>query len=95
MSCALTGVYSSTSATSTQDGSLLLVPWLFAQAATKATGLKLINEITWVKPNPQPRQFKRRLVSATEPIFHFVKSDAYRYFPERFAEGVEPDPAQA
>jgi site-specific DNA-methyltransferase (adenine-specific) len=71
-----------------EDGSLLLVPWLFAQVATKATGLKLINEITWVKPNPQPRQFKRRLVSATEPIFHFVKSNAYRYFPERFAEGA-------
>lgn len=72
-----------------EDGSLLLVPWQFAREATRASGLKLINQITWVKPNPEPRQFKRRLVPATEPIFHFVKSDSYRYFPERFSEGLK------
>jgi site-specific DNA-methyltransferase (adenine-specific) len=70
-----------------EDGSLLLVPWLFAKRAAQETELKLINMITWVKPNPQPRQFKRRLVSATEPIFHFVKSDGYKYYPDRFLEG--------
>ena len=69
------------------NGSLLMIPWLFASRASHETGLKLINQITWVKPNPQPRQFKRRLVSATEPVFHFVKSDNYRYFPDRFLEG--------
>lgn len=70
-----------------EDSSLLLVPYLLASEVTKKTGLKLINQITWVKPNPQPRQFTRRLVSATEPVFHFVKSSSYKYFPDRFLEG--------
>lgn len=71
------------------DGSLLLVPYQFAHRAAHESGVKLINQITWVKPNPEPRQFKRRLVSATEPIFHFVRTDSYRYYPERFLEGLD------
>jgi site-specific DNA-methyltransferase (adenine-specific) len=67
-----------------EDGSLLLAPYLFAHQAIQRTGVKLINIITWVKPNPEPRQYRRRLVSSTEPIFHFVKSDAYHYYYERF-----------
>ncbi len=67
-----------------EEGSLLLVPYLFAHRLTQSTGAKLINLITWVKPNPEPRQYKRRLVSSTEPIFHFVKTNEYKYFYERF-----------
>jgi len=67
-----------------ENGSLQLAPYLFANAAVQHTGVKLINIITWVKPNPEPRQYRRRLVNSTEPIFHFVKSDEYRYFYERF-----------
>jgi site-specific DNA-methyltransferase (adenine-specific) len=67
-----------------EDSSLLLVPYLFAKKAVERTGVKLINVITWVKPNPQPRQYRRRLVSSTEPFFHFVKSDAYQYHYDRF-----------
>jgi hypothetical protein len=67
-----------------EGSSLQLAPYLFAHAAVQRTGVKLINVITWVKPNPEPRQYRRRLVSSTEPIFHFVKSDEYRYFYERF-----------
>jgi len=67
-----------------ENGSLQLAPYLFAHAAVQRTGVKLINIITWVKPNPEPRQYRRRLVNSTEPIFHFVKSDEYRYFYERF-----------
>jgi site-specific DNA-methyltransferase (adenine-specific) len=67
-----------------EDGSLILVPYLFAKKAVERTGVKLINVITWVKPNPEPRQYKRRLVSSTEPIFHFVKSDDYHYYPQNF-----------
>jgi len=66
------------------DGSLVLAPYLFAHAAIQRTGVKLINLITWVKPNPEPRQYRRRLVSSTEPIFHFVKSNEYNYFYDRF-----------
>ncbi len=60
-----------------KDGSLLLVPHRFAIAASDRA--KLINAITWVKMNPTPRQGKRRMVSATEPFFHFVKSKDYFY----------------
>ena len=70
-----------------KDSNLLLVPYRFALAAT-ATGLvKLVNEITWVKRNPTPRQFRRRLVSSTEPFFHFAKSDDYFYDLKAFLAG--------
>ena len=62
-----------------KDSNLLLVPYRFALAATQTGLVKLVNEITWVKRNPTPRQFRRRLVSSTEPFFHFVKSDNYYY----------------
>ena len=61
------------------DSNLLLVPYRFALAATETGLVKLVNEITWVKRNPTPRQFQRRLVSSTEPFFHFAKSDDYFY----------------
>ena len=61
------------------DSNLLLVPYRFALAATETEVVKLVNEITWVKRNPTPRQFQRRLVSSTEPFFHFAKSDNYYY----------------
>ncbi len=62
-----------------EDSNLLLVPYRFAIEATNIGLVKLVNEITWVKRNPTPRQFRRRLVSSTEPFFHFVKSDDYFY----------------
>ena len=62
-----------------EDSNLLLVPYRFAIAATKTGLVKLVNEITWVKRNPTPRQFRCRLVSSTESFFHFVKSDSYFY----------------
>ena len=62
-----------------KDSNLLLVPYRFALAATQTGLVKLVNEITWVKRNPTPRQFRRRLVSSTEPFFHFAKSDDYYY----------------
>ncbi len=61
------------------EASLLLVPYRFAIAATERFGVRLVNNVTWVKQNPTPRQFRRRLVSSTEPFFHFVKSPAYFY----------------
>lgn len=62
-----------------EDSNLLLVPYRFAIAATKTGLVRLVNEITWVKRNPTPRQYRRRLVSSTEPFFHFVKSNDYFY----------------
>ena len=74
-----------------QESNLLLVPYRFALAATETGLVKLVNEITWVKRNPTPRQFRRRLVSSTEPFFHFAKSDNYFYNLQAFlAEARAP-----
>lgn len=62
-----------------EDSSLLMVPYRFTIKALEENSIKLVNIITWVKLNPTPRQFKRRLVSSTEPFFHFVKKDSYCY----------------
>lgn len=67
-----------------QDSNLLLVPYRFALAIADTGLVKLVNEITWVKKNPTPRQFSRRLVSSTEPFFHFAKSNNYYYNPKAF-----------
>jgi site-specific DNA-methyltransferase (adenine-specific) len=60
-----------------QNGSLLLVPYRFALEATKIDNIKLINEVTWVKLNPTPKQAPKKLVPSTEPFFIFAKSDDY------------------
>jgi len=60
-------------------GSLALIPFRFAIKACDDLNIKLVNNITWVKLNPTPRQFKKRMVSSTEPFFHFVKSKDYYY----------------
>lgn len=62
-----------------KDGSLLLVPFRYALTALKRENVILVNNITWVKSNPTPRQFNRRLVSSTEPFFHFAKTNKYYY----------------
>lgn len=72
-----------------EDSSLLLMPYRFAIAATEQCGVKLVNHVTWVKSNPTPRQFKRRLVNSTEPFFHFVKSQDYKYFLDEFLKPAE------
>ena len=61
------------------DGSLQLIPYRFASEVLKSFPVKLINNITWTKLNPTPRQYQKRLVSSTEPFFHFVKNDGYYY----------------
>jgi len=61
------------------DSSLSMIPYRFAIEALENEPIKLVNTITWVKLNPTPRQFKKRLVSSTEPFFHFVKTDYYYY----------------
>ena len=64
---------------SKEKGSLL-IPYRFALGVLETyPTLQLVNDITWIKKNPTPRQFNRRLVSSTEPFFHFVKSNEYYY----------------
>ena len=70
-----------------KDKNLQLVPYRFAINILDHyhhTNLKLINDITWVKSNPTPRQYDRRLVSSTEPFFHFAKTDDYYYDRDAF-----------
>ena len=69
------------------NGGLLLAPFRFALAVCGSFPVSLVNNITWVKSNPTPRQYKRRLVSSTEPFFHFAKSDGYYYNRDAFNGG--------
>lgn len=69
-----------------QNGSLLLVPYRFALKSMEKQKVALVNNITWVKTNPTPRQFNRRLVPSTEQFFHFVKSKSYYYNLDAFYE---------
>lgn len=65
---------------------LMLIPHRFAIAVAASENVRLVNTITWVKSNPTPRQFQRRLVNSVEPFFHFVKSDDYYYNMAAFME---------
>lgn len=66
------------------QGSLMLIPYRFGLRMIDELGLKLVNHITWVKTNPTPRQYKKRLVPSTEPFFHFAKSDNYYFNLDEF-----------
>ncbi len=72
-----------------ENGNLLLVPYRFAIEATQKTKVKLINEVTWVKLNPVPKQDKKKLVPSTEPFFIFVKSDNYKFYKEAFLDHTD------
>ncbi len=61
------------------DGSAQLIPYQFALEVLKNFDLRLVNDITWVKSNPTPHQFSRRLVASTEPFFHFALGRDYYY----------------
>ena len=69
--------------------SLSLIPFRFAIMACENFDVRLVNEITWVKRNPTPRQFTRRLVSSTEPFFHFAIGDEYYYDRKNFLKANE------
>lgn len=61
------------------NGNLALIPYRFAIRATEETNAILINQLTWSKLNPTPRQEKRKLIQATEPFFIFAKSKDYQF----------------
>jgi site-specific DNA-methyltransferase (adenine-specific) len=68
------------------NGNLLLVPYRFAIEIQKLNVVKLINELTWVKLNPTPKQDPRKLISSTEPFFIFAKSNDYYFDRDAFLE---------
>lgn len=61
------------------EGTLSLLPYKFAIKAIEATNVNLINNLTWLKFNPTPRQDEKKLVQATEPFFIFTKSRSYKF----------------
>ena len=66
------------------DGSLQLIPYRFAARVMDDFGLRLVNDITWIKRNPTPHQFTRRLTVSTEPFFHFALGSDYHYDRDAF-----------
>ncbi|MCA6072171.1 MAG: site-specific DNA-methyltransferase [Endomicrobium sp.] len=59
------------------NGNLSLIPYKFALKALENKKISLINQITWAKTNPTPRQENRKLIQSTEPFFVFVKTKDY------------------
>lgn len=68
------------------EGNLLLVPYRFAIEVQKDNIVKPINELTWVKVNPAPKQCSKKLIPATEPFFIFAKTDDYYFNKDAFLE---------
>jgi site-specific DNA-methyltransferase (adenine-specific) len=68
------------------NGNLILAPYRFALCVQKERLAKLINEVTWVKINPVPKQDPKKLIPATEPFFIFVKSNDYHFNKDAFLE---------
>ncbi len=69
-----------------ENSSLLLVPYRFALEVLKREKVTLVNEVTWVKINPTPRQDRTKLVSSKEPFFIFVKSNNYYFNKNAFMD---------
>lgn len=71
------------------NGALSLLPYKFAIKATESKEVFLINQITWSKLNPTPRQDKRKLIQATEPFFIFAKSKNYHFDLENYLKHLD------
>ena len=72
-----------------ESGNLLLVPYQFALEAVKSSKVRLINEVTWVKSNPVPKQDKKKLIPSTEPFFIFVKGNDYNFNRDAFLDHID------
>jgi DNA modification methylase len=71
------------------NGNLALIPYKFAIKATENSSVFLINQLTWSKLNPTPRQEKRKLIQATEPFFIFAKSKDYYFDLENYLSHLD------
>lgn len=63
-----------------KNGSQLFIPYRLADSISKKYGLKIRSSIVWKKTNPRPESdaIKRASLSY-ELIFHFTKSDDYKF----------------
>jgi DNA modification methylase len=71
------------------NGNLSLLPFKFAIKAVELNNVFLINQLTWAKLNPTPRQEKRKLIQATEPFFIFAKSKDYYFDLENYLNHLD------
>lgn len=71
------------------NGNLSLIPYKFAIKASETGACFLINQLTWTKLNPTPRQEKRKLIQATEPFFIFAKSKDYYFDLESYLSHLD------
>ncbi len=71
------------------NGGLPLLPYKFAIKAIETNKVFLVNQITWSKLNPTPRQDKRKLIQATEPFFIFSKSKNYHFDLENYLKHLD------
>ena len=71
------------------NGGLSLLPYKFAIQAIESNKVFLINDITWSKLNPTPRQDKRKLIQATEPFFVFAKSKEYKFYLDNYLQHLD------
>ena len=62
-----------------------VLPFHLYDATVRVPSLQMINDITWIKQNPTPHQYDRRLTSSTEPFFHFALNRDYYYDRDAFA----------
>ncbi len=60
-----------------EGGGLSLIPQRFAIKVIDSLKVFLVNNLTWNKLNPTPRQDRKKLVQSTEPFFIFAKSKDY------------------
>jgi len=70
-------------------GGLLLIPYKFAVRAIESKKVFLINDITWSKLNPTPRQDRRKLIQSTEPFFVFAKTKEYHFDLENYLKHLD------
>jgi site-specific DNA-methyltransferase (adenine-specific) len=59
------------------NGNLSLIPYKFALKILENNKVFLVNQVTWAKTNPTPRQEQRKLIQSTEPFFIFAKTKDY------------------
>lgn len=67
-----------------ENSGLRLIPHRFAIKAVDTKKVFLINNLTWEKLNPTPRQDRKKLVQSTEPFFIFAKTKDYIFNLDKF-----------
>lgn len=72
------------------NSSLTLLPHRFAIIVLDNNkDVFLVNQLTWHKLNPTPRQDRSKLIQSTEPFFIFAKSKNYKFKLEDYLQHLD------